>query len=1087
MDWEEYHIEASTRDQGEFSEDFLLKVGSLSTRAKNVLRCLGVKTIEQMIGLSKEECLSIRNCGQTTANEITKLARVFKSHLSECSNSCYTPSLQAQLALDSQYLCDLDRLSTNARNILYQLGASDPRSLAKISEDELRAVQSCSYKTINEILILWKDWQPRVQYIAASVSKPQQSCRSVGKEFEHAKRTLTQKAKRVLSELESDDVSGFINLSYGEVLRACQGSVSTAFELCRLQGKIRFSYPGALAVLPALPRLSSVEDCDRVMESIRMFLGNRVSSLLKRNAVDSLEAFMRLDLDELLSWKKCGEHTADMVLRTQSLVQSLMVCEKNEELPQDDCAVQVEQGENTVPAEGASECFGEDSLIDVCNPSVWLTNWVQEDLARSPNQAKAFMLCMGMLGQPPISQAEAARVMGISRQRVCQLVSAVMERAESSNEIQRLHPILVRVKSIVKEQGGVSSIGDLTRDVFGVGVDGKLLSTATDLMRTLLQSTSWQREGLFLAEGDEVVDRRRPPLSPRLSAITCEIAAGAADEKISDELWSIGRNQLKKALEERVEADGDLGVSRVSDLLLDGVIANCRDKLKQNGDRVYSPALWALQHGDLNSVIGATLERFGRPAHYREVGSEVRKWRCDFTDMQAHTYLSSCENALLWDRGTFVHRRSIEPPLSLIHDVEEWLSNVLADEELPFVSVLGAFSNFESRCRRAGITSEIALYTCLRMSASRSLVYPRIPTIYRREGFSERVPMTIEMERFLQDAGGKVTMQELKDFWLGRVFLKSYQFTLCLRRTNNILRIGDWDCIHIDNIDIDRTALESLIEYTQSVLAKEEHCSIGKIFEEKEVTCKAAGITDSMMLYSLFECYYSGVVNLGRYPIVARGYSDAALESKTIKEHILEYIRDYGKPCPFEALENRFIDELGYREQTVFSVAKMDEIVLYHYGCVLLLETIGWDITKQELLETSAHELYSNSIQAGFCFGRVSSLAESTNLPRLPMGLHWSRTMIAELLKRGGKFLVLGNGQEAFVPKVNPHGITNFESLVGTILHEQWGGGVGISDLQRSLVSYGIVKKSLTRAMLGGERVVTIKSGEVVRRELADA
>lgn len=134
----------------------------------------------------------------------------------------------------------------------------------------------------------------------------------------------------------------------------------------------------------------------------------------------------------------------------------------------------------------------------------------------------------------------------------------------------------------------------------------------------------------------------------------------------------------------------------------------------------------------------------------------VKKLRPGLSSLNTHATLDRSKKALLWDRGTFVHQDDVVIPLSLIHDVERWLLRALR-EDVPFVSVNGAFLHFHSRCEKVGFPSEVALYTCLRRSAHPELVYPQLPHVYRKQGFAERIPIVLAFEGFLRDARGPVS------------------------------------------------------------------------------------------------------------------------------------------------------------------------------------------------------------------------------------------------------------------------------------------------------------------------------------------
>jgi len=565
------------------------------------------------------------------------------------------------------------------------------------------------------------------------------------------------------------------------------------------------------------------------------------------------------------------------------------------------------------------------------------------------------------------------------------------------------------------------------------------------------------------------------------------VASAAADEQHSHELWSIDREGLKKALRESaVTISGTSPLANISDALLDAVLRQCRMQLKAHKDRVYSVGLWRLRFGNIIQMLDAVLQHIGKPAHFSEVAEHACKWRPGLSERNVHAALDRANHALLWDRGTFVHKANVIFPLSLMHDVENWLIKMLR-EDVPFVSIYGAFLHFRARCERAGFPSEVALYTCLRQSAHSELVYPRLPWIYQKKGFTERIPMVLAIEEFLRDAGGPVSQKELRELGIAKIFLKDSQFNQLSQHVSNVLRSAGWGYIHLDNSDVSLESLKPLIQYTQEILTREEHCSVDKIYQDKQVTCRSAGIDSPVMLYSAFQCFAEELFSLNGYPRVALACADKKMGRHTIRDRVLDFIRDSGKPCPYEALEKRFVEQLGYKEQQVYSIVREADVCLYHSGCVIHHQTLAWDETKQHALESVARHIYKDAVRAGMYFGRISYLGESTDLPQLPPGLYWSRTMIADLLTKGGQYLVLGNSREAFFPRDNDQNLHSFEALVGKLLNQHWGGAANLVAFERALLEEGIVKKRLTPSMLGSGQLVVIKNGEIILKELVDA
>ena len=319
---------------------------------------------------------------------------------------------------------------------------------------------------------------------------------------------------------------------------------------------------------------------------------------------------------------------------------------------------------------------------------------------------------------------------------------------------------------------------------------------------------------------------------------------------------------------------------------------------------------------------------------------------------------------------------------------------------------------------------------------------------------------------------------------IDKIFLKDYQFSQVSQRIPNVIRTADWGYLHLDHAELDQESILSLIEYTQEILAKEEHCSVAKIYRDKEVTCRLGGIDGPVMLYSVLQCFADELLSFSGYLCVVRPEDSQEISHRSIKDRVLSFLKDSGKPCPYEVLEKRFVEELGYKEQQVYSVVREPDVCLYHSGCLIHHQSLEWDEAKQHALEDVALKIYKGALRAGIYFGRASHLVEADDLPILPPGLYWSRTMIADLLTKGGRYLVLGNSREAFLPRENDHNINNFETLIGKLLNRDWGGAANLAAFESALLEADIIKKRLTPSMLGSGQIVVIKNGEIILKEL---
>lgn len=900
--------------------------------------------------------------------------------------------------------------------------------------------------------------------------------------FEGATSALSVRARNILANLGIHDFETLLRLSHDDLLGVRNSGKKTTAEVVGLQSKIRRAQN--CEIRHETVRALSFDNAPKeILEAVKAVLSVRGVHTLEDMEVVTLKDFMLLNDERLLKCRNCGRKTVQEIAQIQSNIS--------------DYANELANRPGGFRSQDliSAPCFmtspisrdvpnGEDFFADVENPARWLRGWVQS-LAHSKCQKRAFMLRKGMLGLAPMTlDLVGEQVGGVTRERARQMEKAVEERAASPHQQQRLRPLIQSAICVIDQRGGMIHLDELTGSLLCKGEDGKDMKFASELLSFFATLPIWEDAGLCLHKNGVVIHGDSRAQIRRLAGALETAAAAAADEQHGDGLWSISRACLKSALVEVLKSEqGERFHETLSDAALDAVLNRCKGSVKPHEDRVYSTELWRLRFGNVVQMAETVLRQIGSPAHFSEVAKEASKWRPNFSTRNTHATLDRCKKALLWNLGTFVHQDNVVVPLSLIHDAEAWLLKAL-NEDVPFVSANGTFLHFKSRCEKAGLPSDVALYTCLRRSAHLELVYPRRPCVYLKHGFTERLPILLALENFLRDAGGSVSQQELSDFAMRKIFLKDYQFSQLRQRVSNVIRTADWGYLHLDNFEIEQRTLQPVIEHIRQILAKEGHCSIDKIYRDKRVTCRTVGIDGAVMLYSVIQCFANGSFVLNGYPSVINPTNGDATERQTIRDRVINFVRDAGGPCPYEDMEESLVEGLGYKEKQIYSVVREPNVCMYHAGCVVHLESLGWDDAKQSALEEVAFRDYADAVRAGRCYARVSHLLESRNLPQLPTDLHWSHLMIADLLTKGRRFCVIGNSREALVPRDNNSNIHTIEDLSASLLNGQWGGAANLAEFEAAMVDDGIIKKHLTQAMLSPGDTVTIQNGEIILKEL---
>jgi len=276
------------------------------------------------------------------------------------------------------------------------------------------------------------------------------------------------------------------------------------------------------------------------------------------------------------------------------------------------------------------------------------------------------------------------------------------------------------------------------------------------------------------------------------------------------------------------------------------------------------------------------------------------------------------------------------------------------------------------------------------------------------------------------------------------------------------------------------------LAYLRGSLATMGHVSAQKIYKDRIVTCRCLGVDGPRMLYSLLRAVADSKFELSRYPQIRQRTGSGVAARRGVIRDVIGHLQDTPRPWSLQELEDHFVEALGYDARTVYAVVDRDGVLRYGPGCIVHKSAIGWDAQKQEQLELAAWNAYERARRTGRCYVLVSDFVEShwCDLPTLDHDIPWTETLVACLLARGGRFRILGNARNAFVPVPNNDGIETFEALLRSILANDYAGAATKEALEEDLQRRGIIRRALSPTMLDNGKLVSFAGNAVMLSEL---
>lgn len=717
----------------------------------------------------------------------------------------------------------------------------------------------------------------------------------------------------------------------------------------------------------------------------------------------------------------------------------------------------------------ASECYTSfDSMIEA----------FIDMAAKTPRDKTILLGRMGLLEGRKWTLDDLGNLLSLTRERVRQVEHRRLHALVSTNKIAKLARFWLAVDEILRITGGTCLIDEMAEQLASkLEWNHKPGEIALSTILRLSENIIVDKETGFVSDPQN----RCLGCAAIISALGNLFAEDKSERPLLDVIQYLlatcdQNNECNKNSQSLSEGFVRFVATKTENILFDEGVVYCRET-------------WGSRRGSRMQLVEGILRDAGCPLHFSEVYQEVRRLLPDdksITEHNVHSWLGGTNSILLWDRGTFVHRECVIIPSNLIEDVESWLVEKLSNG-IPFVSVAGAFAEFENRCRESGITSESALYTCLRRSDNPDLHCPRYPQVYLACAFESRIPAAVALEQFIEDAGGKVSDRALRAYALGELYLKEFQFQYCMPQLSITVSTTRVKHVHTEFLNVDRKKFAAVMSYALYLLRNEEHVSIAKIFSDKCITCTVMGIDSPEMLYSALKIYTTDELDLSHYPIVRLADQELSeTKNRGVIAEVVGYIQEKNAPCSFDELEAIFVEKLGYSDSNVYASANSENVLRFGRGTIVHIDTLEWTNDRQHQLELQAQAALYKARASGRCYALASRLLENHELPRLGNSLVWTQTLLAGLLERGRKSRVLGNARNAFVSIPNDEGIKTFEDLMCNILRYQYEGASNLDSFEEDMREAGIIQKKITPSMLGDQEKVCIIGHLILLKELCD-
>jgi hypothetical protein len=316
----------------------------------------------------------------------------------------------------------------------------------------------------------------------------------------------------------------------------------------------------------------------------------------------------------------------------------------------------------------------------------------------------------------------------------------------------------------------------------------------------------------------------------------------------------------------------------------------------------------------------------------------------------------------------------------------------------------------------------------------------------------------------LAEAGGPISLSEIREYAVNGLGLKEFKFTQSLSESGFILRSSHSEYVHSMYMRIDRKDLEPLVHFARSLVLKYGHISILSVYRERKVTCKRLGITSDIFLYSIFRSLADESISCSGYPTITIPSIDSEASSSVLGR-IIDFIKARNGACLLQALEDHFCHKLGYKEQYI-SLARQDHrIFRYSPSSVIHLDNLS---TESLVDDTSivAIQQFDKIADSRLQIASIENLIWN-GLPELNNGGIWTITLLMSVLERSCKVQLIGPAKKTYTVK-NDKGewLSSLGLIIARILNDDFNGAANIHEVEEVLNNKNVLSGRLTLNML---------------------
>jgi len=478
------------------------------------------------------------------------------------------------------------------------------------------------------------------------------------------------------------------------------------------------------------------------------------------------------------------------------------------------------------------------------------------------------------IGFLPKTLEEVGQEVGLTRERVRQICSAVEKKLQKKGIKEGLNTYLEDISKLIKDNGGI-------QDFESVYV--------------------WLKRTDHFVKPDEL------RLIIELGSSLGKTQIGRFSFSDSEYLANFKKDTFEKAYGDLIdESESLLGMDRVGI----GEVLRLEKKYGQQLEDfcidIFLKNDGIFENQTLVGIKGKTLlnleyilKEYPKGLHFSEIINLYCKrfFGGEYRD-SVRGFIDRSENIILWDRGTYIHSEYVYtylPQKEKIYDLIDQRLNNLNKK----TSVISLYKDNHLFFQHLNVPSSYALYSLLRFQDDEKYVLRKFPDIEHVDNVTgSRKKLFDEVEEYFLAVGKDLFWNDLEDYFIQKRGLVAYQLINVVARLRSIYRLGTNHWIHRTHLGIRQEDIKKIVSDTTILLKDKKYLLLSDLINQLELPL----IQEYYWNRTLLACVYKKESDFKALYNIAILPSDSK-EIHCVEDVIVDIVRNATVPFTRPSLE----------------------------------------------------------------------------------------------------------------------------------------------------------------------------------------